>query len=149
MTKLLIFAALLFPIPSTIGKADCVCVKERQRSPEKVQADRRRAYDEAAAVFAGKVIALDAYAVRFRVEKRWKGEAQDEIRLSTGAVPGIDGTPLPQECSYQFRLGEKYLVYAYGAGEKLKTDICSTFVAKDAVEEEKGLDEIRAHETVK
>ena len=149
MLKLLILVAFLFNMPSETRRADCVCIKEPHPSPEKVRADRRQAYDEATAVFFGKVVALDAYTVKVRLEKRWKGDSQDEVILSTGAVPGIDGTPLPKECSYQFRLGEKYLIFAYSVGDKLEANSCSTLEAKDAVEDEKGLDEIREHETIK
>lgn len=105
--------------------------------------------DKATAVFEGKVVALNPYTVTFKLQKRWKGPGQNEIVLSTGAVPGYDGTPLlPEECASQFQLGEEYLVYAYGPAEKLKTDICVTFRIKDAAEEENGLDQIKRHETL-
>ncbi len=93
--KLLLFFVLIFSLPPTTHAADCVCVKEPRPSEEKVKADRRQVYDTATAVFAGKVIALDAYTITFRLEKRWKGDSLDEVILSTGPVPGYDGTPLP------------------------------------------------------
>ena len=65
--KLLLFVVLIFLPPATAA-ADCVCVKEPHPSQERVKADRRQAYDKAAAVFAGKVVALDAYTVTFRLE---------------------------------------------------------------------------------
>ena len=126
---------------------DCVCVKEPHPSEEKIKAERKQEYDKATAVFIGEVVALDGFTVKFRLKKRWKGDNQDEIVMSTGAVPGPDGIPIPEECSYQFRLGEKYLVYAYGAGQKMRAYICTTFLIKDAAEEGKGLDEIKRHET--
>ncbi len=147
--KLLLFFVLIFSQPPTTHAADCVCVKEPHPSEEKVKADRRQVYDTATAVFAGKVIALDAYTVTFRLEKRWKGDTLDEVILSTGAVPGYDVTPLPEECSYQFHLGEEYLVYAFGAAKKMKAYICSTLLIKNAAEEEKGLDRIKLHETIR
>jgi hypothetical protein len=149
MIKLLLLIAFLSLMSSATHMLDCVCIRDPNPSPEKVKVDRRQAYDKAAAVFLGKVIVLNAYTVKFRLEKRWKGDSEDEIVLSTGAVTGIDETPLLEECSYQFRLGEEYLVYAYRLDGKLKTDICSTLKAKDALEEEKGLDEIRVHETIR
>ena len=42
--------------------------------------NRRQAYDEAMAVFAGKVIAADAYTVEFRLEKRWKEARVKKLR---------------------------------------------------------------------
>src|SRR6266481_1750506 len=147
--KLLLFVVIIFSLSPATHAADCVCVKEPHPSEEKVKADRRQVYDTATAVFAGKVIALDAYTVTFRLEKRWKGDSLDEVILSTGAVPGYDGTPLPEECSYQFHLGEEYLVYAFGAAKKMKAYICSTLLIKNAAEEEKGLDRIKLHETIR
>jgi hypothetical protein len=147
--KLLLFVVLLFSPPSATNAPSCVCVKDPHPSEEKVKADRRQAYDKATAVFAGKVVALDAYTVTFRLEKRWKGDPLNEVVLSTGAVPGYDGTPLPENCGYQFHQGEEYLVYAYGAAEKMKANICSTLPIKNAAEEEKGLDQIKQHETIR
>lgn len=147
--KLLLFVVLIFSLPLATRAADCVCVREPHPSEEKVKADRRQVYEKATAVFAGKVVALDAYTGTFRLNKRWKGDSRNEVILSTGAVPGHDGTPLPEECSYQFHLGEEYLVYAFGAAKKMKAYVCSTLLTKDAAEEEKGLDKIELHETIR
>ena len=147
--KLLLFVVLIFSLPPATLAVDCVCIKESHPSEEKVKADRRQVYDKAAAVFVGKVVALDAYSVTFRLEQRWKGDSLDEVILSTGAVPGYDGTPLPEECSYQFHLGEEYLVYAFGAAKKMKAYICPTLLLKNAAEEEKELDKIKQHETIR
>jgi hypothetical protein len=84
------------------------------------------------------------------MEKRWKGDAAlGEGVLSTGALPGYGGTPLPKECSYQFRLGEEYLVYAFGAVGKMEADVCLTQPIKSATAEENGLDQIKPHETIR
>src|SRR5258705_4185351 len=147
--KLLLFVVLIFSLPPATRAVDCVCVNEPHPSEEKVKADLRRAYDKATAVFEGKVVALDSFTVTFRLQKRWKGHYPNEVILSTGAVPGYEGTPLPEECSYQFQLGEEYLVYAFGAAKKMKADICSTLPIKSAAEEERGLDQIRLHETIR
>jgi hypothetical protein len=148
--RLLLFFVLLF-LPLSVTRApECVCVKDPHPSQEKVKADRRQVYEQATAVFAGKVVALDAYRVTFALQKRWKGESSlNQVVLSTGAVPGYDGTPLPEECSYQFHSGGSYLLNAFGAAEKMKAGLCSTLLIKDAAEEEKGLDEIRLHETIR
>jgi len=147
--KLLLIVVLIFSLPPATRAADCVCIKQPHPSEEKVKADRRQVYDKATAVFVGKVVALDAYTVTFRLEKRWKGDSLNEVILSTGAVPGYEGTPLPDECGYQFQLGEEYLVYAFGAAKKMKASICSTLLIKNAAEEEKGLDKIKLHETIR
>jgi len=144
--SLFLFVLLFFVQPS--ASADCVCIKDPHRSLEQIQADRKQQYEKATAVFAGKVIANDGFTVTFKLMKRWKGSNEGQISLSTGAVRGVDGTPLPEECRPQFRLGEEYLVYAYGPGDKMKAVSCTTFALKDAAEEEKGLDEIKPHETI-
>ena len=147
--KLFLLVALVFSLSVEMRAADCVCVKEPRPSAEKIKADRKQAYSQARAVFAGKVVALDGFTVKLRLKKQWKGDAVDEVILSTGAVPGPDGTPIPEECSYHFRLGEEYLVYAQGTAEKMKAYLCSVFPIKEAAEEELGLDEIKADETLK
>jgi hypothetical protein len=144
----LLYLGLILFLP-LVAHADCVCIKDPHRSPEKIESDRKDEYERAAAVFAGKVVALDAYTITFKVVKSWKGTSGEKVILSSGAVKGFDGTPLPEECSHQFKPGEECLVYAYGPAEKMKTSTCSTFALKDAAEEEKGLDRIKPHETVK
>jgi len=147
--KLLIVVLLVVFLTPAHRIPECVCIKEAHPSNEKIKADRKKAFDGATAVFEGEVVALDSYVVTFRLRKRWKGPSVGEVTLRTGAVAGYDGTPLPEECSYQFQRGEAYLVYAYGEAEKMKTSICSTFKLQNASEEEKGLDEIKAHSTVR
>ena len=131
-------------------RRECVCLKDPRPSAEKVKAERKQSFDKATAVFAGKVIAIDAYKVTFRLERRWKGDSSlGEVVLSTGAISGYGGTPLPKECGYQFHLGEEYLVYANGAVEKMEADACLTLPIKSAADEERGLDQIRPHQTIK
>ena len=147
--KLLLLVIVLISLPSVISSPECVCVKDPHPSEEKVKAERRQAFDKATAIFAGKVVTLDAYRVTFRLEKRWKGDSPlSEAVVSTGAVRGYDGTPLPNECSYQFHVGEEYLVYAYGAVAKMEADACLTVLMKNAADEERGLDQIKPHDII-
>ena len=81
--KLLGLAILNFSLPLAAHPAECVCVKEPHPSAEKIKIERRRAYGEAAAVFVGKVIALDAYTIKLKLAKQWKGAALDEVVIST------------------------------------------------------------------
>ena len=46
--------------------------------------------------------------IRFRVETTYRGVASGELTLTTGIGNG--------DCGYDFRIGEKYLVYAHKAG---------------------------------
>lgn len=75
-------------------------------------------YNGASAVFSGEVVALDTFMVKFKVDKLWKGDFSDEITMSTGAKDNGDGTYTSSSCDYNFKLGEKYLVYAQGASRK-------------------------------
>jgi hypothetical protein len=143
--KLLGLVALVLFLTALASAAECVCIKENHPSAEQLKADRREAYDKATSVFTGKVVALDAYSVTLSLDKWWKGEPEDKVILSTGAVPGYDGSPLPAECSYRFRLGQEYLVYTYGPVEKMKANSCATLQLKEATDEEKGLDQLRPH----
>ena len=148
MKPLLLFILLFSPL--SLMRPECVCIKDPHPSAEKVKAERRQAFDKATAVFVGKVVALDGYKVTFGLEKRWKGVASPgEVVLSTGAVPFPDGTPFRKECSYQFHLGEEYLVYAFGAVKKMEADVCLTVPIKSAAAEENGLDQIKPHETIR
>src|SRR6185436_17840056 len=147
MKPLLLFILLFSPL--SMRRPECVCIKDPHPSAENVKAERRQAFDKATAVFVGKVVALDAYKVEFQLEKRWKGDSSPaEVVLSTGAKPFWEGgPPLTKECSYQFHLGEEYLVFAFGAVDKMEADVCLTLPIKDAAAEENGLDQIKPHET--
>ncbi len=138
---LLVLVAFTFA-PSR--NADCVCIKDHDASEEKVRADRKNAYEQATAIFEGKVVALDSSKITFKLQKQWKGSSKDEVKLSTGTVFGYHGTPLPKECSYQFELGQEYLVYTFGREEKMEAASCLTFKIKEATVEEKLLDQIKA-----
>jgi hypothetical protein len=84
--KLLIIVVIVFSTSSATNSPECVCIKDPHRSPEQVRSDRRQIFDKSAAVFLGKVVFLDAYAVKFRLEKRWKGNPEDEAILSRGTA---------------------------------------------------------------
>lgn len=81
------------------------------------------AMEKAAAVFAGKVTALEAdekdHQVRatFEVSRVWKKQAGKTIVVITNE----NGA----SCGYTFHEGETYLVYAYEREGKLYTSICA------------------------
>ena len=68
------------------------------------------------AVFSGEVISRDfkSAKVEIRVEKFWKGPRAKKISLKY----------IGSDCTYQFVVGKKYLVYAYGK-EILSTHVCT------------------------
>ena len=92
-------------------------------------------YGTASAVFAGTVIAdrvnerpkgerpkIDEIdwvprAVKFSVEQAFSGGIGTEVEVFTGRGGG--------DCGYGFKVGQRYLVYAYRHQDKLSTSICT------------------------
>lgn len=98
--------------------AACACDLPHKRVPLKRAVVTAKS--EAAAVFSGRITGLDDSTVKFGVERLWKGVPAEEIVLiNTGAGKAGGGDRIISSCAYNFRIGEKYLVYAYGSGGKL------------------------------
>jgi hypothetical protein len=80
-------------------------------------------YTRASAVFSGKVIKIDKkpnnnfIKITFKVGKFWKRTLENEVVVTT--------TNSDEDCGYNFKVGEKYLVYAYGDKDGLNADICN------------------------
>lgn len=82
-----------------------------------------QARQKSKAVFVGEVIEViskpDVFylQVRIRIEHAWKNVRANELMLQTGRGGG--------DCGYPFKVGERYLVYAYGSSDRtLGTNIC-------------------------
>ena len=82
-------------------------------------------YKRASVVFSGKVVKIDRkpnnnfVKVAFNVEKSWKRVLENEVIVTT--------TNSDEDCGYSFKVGEKYLVYAYVDKNinELATTICT------------------------
>lgn len=90
-------------------------------------------YGKAAAVFVGTVVAMrkneppkksarevvewDPMAFKFSVEQSYLGVYGTEVDVFTGYGGG--------DCGYAFKIGQRYLVYAYRNNDKLATSICT------------------------
>ena len=86
----------------------CDCLR-RQEVPEELK--------RSSAVFVGVVTVVkrsDRTVVQFQVERTWKGPRTKKLTLRMSV----------NSCSFGFKAGEKYLVYADG-GKVLSTSICS------------------------
>lgn len=74
----------------------------------------------AKAVFAGRVVEIkpesEIEVVKFRVSKKWKNVSRDELVLYNA----VDG-----EAIMDYRIGETYIVFAWGTDERLSTGSCS------------------------
>lgn len=91
----------------------CVCSDEPGKlSEKKIKAAIAREFNESASVFSGEVVALDTFTVKFRLITMWKGEAIEEFTISTGAKKISEDYYRRSGCDYNFKVGEKYLVYA-------------------------------------
>jgi len=77
------------------------------------------ALKQSAAVFSGEVLEMgnggNYIEVRLRVERSWKGVAGEEVFLLTDSTVE----------SPHYRVGQKYLVFAYKRDGKLFTGNCS------------------------
>ena len=93
-----------------------------------LRGDPDKAFTAASAVFSGKVLEiiegepspalpeLKTLTVKFRVKKSWKLVRTDEVMVLTGSLTNL--------CGFPFKVGERYLVYGVGGGNKFMTDIC-------------------------
>lgn len=93
------------------------------------------------AVFSGKAVAeefrkvrvktdadtveTNVLVVKFKVERWWKGGDSKEVVLHTMSSKQLDGTVAINSNDFHFRKGERYLVYAYGSPDKLRTSACA------------------------
>jgi hypothetical protein len=88
------------------------------------------------AVFAGKAIAEEyrpvktstapdeVLTVRFAVEKWWKGARSEEVTLYTSTIRHSERLYSFMAEDFRFSVGERYLVYASGAPDNLRTNGC-------------------------
>ncbi len=136
--KTLLIVVVLMCAGYTSASA-CVCALSLNKriSLKKAVA---KAKSEAAVVFSGQVIELDDSIVKFRVERLWKGARTKEIVLiNTGAGKSEGGDRIISSCAYNFRLGEKYLVYAYRSEGKLETNKCTRTAVMEGATEDVGM----------
>lgn len=112
---------LFFPLSaSEIVACDCIILTDPN-----LQVLVNYGYKRASVVFSGKVIKIDKkpnnnfVKVTFNIEKSWKRVLENEVILTT--------TNSDEDCGYSFKVGEKYLVYAYVGKNinELATTICT------------------------
>lgn len=91
----------------------CNCLSQPgKRSDAEIKAAVVTEFNESASVFSGEVVGLDMLTVKFRIMTTWKGDALEEFTMSTGAVKLGEDSYRSSSCDYDFKVGEKYLVYA-------------------------------------
>jgi hypothetical protein len=125
----------------------CLCLlSPKAPTAEEARAALLKDFDTATAIFFGEAVAVDSLHASFKVEKLWKGEARDEITMALRGK-NAQGEDVFSSCDFEFRKGEKYLVFAYVGAEGLRTYACTrTSSQKYAAQQMEKLDEIRLPE---
>jgi hypothetical protein len=137
------FAALASLVLAVLGfvflfpecASACTCVMPSGSQKERAE----RALADSEAVFSGEVVGYEKSpldttmmegtmltmmisprpaTVTLRVSEVWKGSKQQTVQVATDVADGVS-------CGYPFEKGQKYLVYAYGGQQGLKTDGCT------------------------
>lgn len=128
----------IFVFASAESSYACSCIT----SPAPVKEQVKGAFSNSSAIISGEVIEIkespadkNSLMVRFKVAQSWKGVDQPEITIKTAR----DGAM----CGYSFAVGQKYLVYAYGAGDALSTDNCSRTATLGKKSDAKYLDKLK------
>ena len=111
------------------------------------------------AVFSGKAVAeeyrpivtpqpdwpeaREILVIKFSVQRWWKGSGEREVFLYTGVLRQPGGFVILGE-DFRFKVGEQYLVYAFGDVDNLTTTSCErTTQLEKAAEDLKALGEGR------
>ena len=124
---LILFISLLYihtpnqPSSSSV----CGCPGEPSTTDEERRAAAVREFTRASAVFSGEVVEFDMLKTKVKVDRLWKGEKTEEINMVTGAIKIGDDYYGLSSCDYHFKVGKKYLIYAYETALGLKTHACS------------------------
>ena len=137
----IIFTILLFAFFIVLSASDifaCSCVPQGNES---IETQVKEAYTNSTAIFVGEVVEVIEKPntfitqVKFKNVKSWKVEFKDAISITTGRGGG--------DCGYNFEVGKKYLVYADGDKNKLRTNICTRTSAFESNEDIAFLDKIK------
>src|SRR6476660_2816178 len=122
MGRWVVAAVLCFLLwPRSSYACSCVDVAtEEQRS-----ATFRRQYDDAVAVFVGRVIKSDGYGISFVVNEVWKGDLRERADLQRSSRPSRPDLVVVTSCDYLFDSTKTYLVFAYGTTSAMWAQKCT------------------------
>lgn len=144
--KLFLLAILVLMILGVSSASACVC--GGSNIPRTLRERVNGAVALSASVFTGKVVAFEyrkgirneymesqraagqtveyeTMVARFEVDRWWKRDLPAVTYMITQVTRNSDGTASHNSCDYNFKLGEKYLVYASGNNDELATHKCS------------------------
>lgn len=101
-------------VPTDAYSCACAAASPRPPSADEVRRNVRDRLDRARAAFIGEVVASNQLTYRFSVESVWKGDLGPEVVMASGAEALSNGLIGNSSCSYSFRTGQRYLVFAFG-----------------------------------
>lgn len=116
--SILVLSFLFAAGASNIFACSCLFAEDKSLD-EKV----REGYLNSIAVFSGEVSQIvkepgtNQIKVKLKVKESWKGKFVREVTIRTAQDSAT--------CGYKFEVGKKYLVYAAGEENNLRTDICT------------------------
>jgi hypothetical protein len=127
---------LLIPTPATPTSGIRCFILPHNSLQEKVAYELK----SATAIFAGKVIAQEYRPIlnptteepegsqvlitKISVDRWWKGDGGEEVEMYTSVTKLPNGLTRRFAENFNFELGKRYLVYAYGQADQLATDVC-------------------------
>lgn len=150
-----LFLALV--LNCTCAQAMCVRAPLDPNETDPAKAEVRTALTRSAAVFMGRVTAMDyvpaqtergsgeMLVIRITPITWWKGEAREEVRLNTLTYRYPDGIMSSEAHEYPYQLGKTYLVYAHADGDGLSASVCTrTRLAEAAADDMMLLDALKS-----
>jgi hypothetical protein len=128
---------LLIPIPATSTSGIRCFILPHNSLQEQVAYELK----SATAVFAGKVIAQEYRPIlnptaeepegsqvlitKISVDRWWKGDGGEEVEMYTSVTKLPNGLTRRFAEDFNFELGKRYLVYAFGQPDRLVTNVCT------------------------
>lgn len=132
--KLLLLQAML----TAYGSAVAACSVAPGSQADDIDTGVKRAFRESAAVFTGKVSAIDyvrarpaagdgrqAQVVRVAAQSWWKGAAGPMVAIHTRNHRHVDGMVSVEAHEYRYEVGQTYLIYAQAEDDGLHADGCT------------------------
>nr|WP_315397062.1 hypothetical protein [uncultured Duganella sp.] len=138
MISYLIKIAVLAALATACGAAASACTVAPGEYAASLQSMVKNAVGRSAAVFAGKVTAIDYIpandpagsgrenqVVRLAASAWWKGIGSRAVTLHTANSRDAAGNTGMEAHQYPYEVGKSYLIYAYESRDGLHADICT------------------------
>lgn len=124
MGKFLIVVSFLFLLILSSAENALACFCRPDWTKQSLQQKVVDEYKKATTVFSGKVVEMTHHPkykygvlIKFEINDIWKNNSTETIFIGTN-----DDTAA---CGYDFKIGKRYLVYAFGEVDDLVTNSCT------------------------